>query len=543
MSLLMDALKKAEREREAQASKKRGEDRAAASEELSLDPIEDSRAEDAAGDTEDSKADWDASEAGADDLSRGFDVDAADFELETQTGLGAPGKEVPLPPARGKDAAFSPRESAPMSLEDTSSTMPSMKAVKASVDRYFDGGQSGALSLEESRDPGDATTVVQHRTTPEIQTAAQTVFDAKQLRRRRGGLWVWAAVLPVLLLVLLGGAYYYWFNISGGRWGPVVSEVGGVPGEPTLVPGARTEAPAAVASTGSGTLASGAGATGDAAPVTGFGPAESEAEPPPVGELTLGPEPEEIVAPMPAEPAPMAPQSTEALLASADAQISEALGALPMMEPGAIRSSGVKLSRRSVSRQVSPRVMSAYNAFLAGDLPSAERDYRVALAAEPNNRDALLGLAAIAVRKQRWPVAAEIYRQLLRLDPRDSVAQSALIALQGNLDPSEGESRLKLMIEREPDADYLHFSLGNLYASQARWADAQNAYFSAYRLDSDNPDYAYNLAVGLDHLSKSRAALEYYQLALQLAGSQRAGFEHGAVTRRIQSITGSASTQ
>ena len=83
----------------------------------------------------------------------------------------------------------------------------------------------------------------------------------------------------------------------------------------------------------------------------------------------------------------------------------------------------------------------------------------------------------------------------------------------------------------------MHFGLGNYYASQARWAEAQNSYFNAFRLDNDNPDYAYNLAIGLDHLAQRQAAVKYYRLALELVGDQLPGFEQAVVQKRIESIT------
>jgi len=52
------------------------------------------------------------------------------------------------------------------------------------------------------------------------------------------------------------------------------------------------------------------------------------------------------------------------------------------------------------------------------------------------------------------------------------------------------------------------------------WAQAQQAYFQAYHLEPANPDYAYNLAVGLEHLSQSTLALGFYRRALQLASAR-----------------------
>ena len=262
-------------------------------------------------------------------------------------------------------------------------------------------------------------------------------------------------------------------------------------------------------------------------------------EPPAAGDLTpLEPEPVVVEEPEPVVEEPL--PSAEELLASADAQIQSALGDRVMSE-GSLGTETVSFTRSRPEPKVNPGVQSGYKAFQSGRFAESELSYRRALQEEPTNRDALLGLAAIAVHKQRWPVAAQIYTQLLRVDPRDSVAQTALIGMRSNVNSPENESRIKLMLEREPQAGHLHFSLGNLYASQSRWAEAQNAYFNAYSLDSRNADYAYNLAVGLDHLSQTRAAAKYYHLALQLGVNNRGGFDTAAVTRRIQSIGGATS--
>ncbi len=58
---------------------------------------------------------------------------------------------------------------------------------------------------------------------------------------------------------------------------------------------------------------------------------------------------------------------------------------------------------------------------------------------------------------------------------------------------------------RHPQSAALHFTLGNLYASQSRWGEAQAEYFECYRLDPSSADFAYNLAVSLDHLGQPQA--------------------------------------
>jgi tetratricopeptide (TPR) repeat protein len=69
------------------------------------------------------------------------------------------------------------------------------------------------------------------------------------------------------------------------------------------------------------------------------------------------------------------------------------------------------------------------------------------------------------------------------------------------------------------------------------WAQAQQSYFQAYHLEQSNPDYAYNLAVALEHLSQSRLALGFYRRALQLASARgRANFNLPQAQERISSL-------
>lgn len=168
---------------------------------------------------------------------------------------------------------------------------------------------------------------------------------------------------------------------------------------------------------------------------------------------------------------------------------------------------------------VNPLLANAYASLQTGSLASASQLYGQVLRSEPKNVDALLGLAAIALRENRNDDAAAHYRAILNADPRHALAQSGLIALTGRADPVAAESHLKQLIAREPSA-YLYFLLGNLYADQSLWAPAQQAYFQAHHLEPDNPDYAYNLAVALEHIGQPRLALGFYRRAVELAAAR-----------------------
>ncbi len=185
---------------------------------------------------------------------------------------------------------------------------------------------------------------------------------------------------------------------------------------------------------------------------------------------------------------------------------------------------------------LNPLHVQAYAALQAGQIDEARRLYDQLLErrAEEHRRAARAGRDCGRSRAtSRRP--SRRYLQILELDPRHALAQSGLIALLGRADPLAAESRLKQLIAREPSA-YLYFTLGNLYADQSQWAAAQQAYFQAHHLEPANPDYAYNLAVGLEHVSQPKLALGFYRRAVQLAAARgRANFNLAQAQERIAS--------
>jgi len=207
-------------------------------------------------------------------------------------------------------------------------------------------------------------------------------------------------------------------------------------------------------------------------------------------------------------------------------------------EPRAAPSaSGPVASIARAPAQVHPKVDAGYTAYVAGDLATARSEYEQALRDEPNNRDALLGLGAVEIRAGRYESAEALYMRVLQVDPRDPQAQAALIALRsGRNDPLVTESRVKSLLAADPAAHALNFTLGNQLANQNRWAEAQQEYFKAYAAEPDNADFAYNLAVSLDHLRQRRPALEYYERAIGLAERHGASFDLAAARQRASEL-------
>ncbi len=197
---------------------------------------------------------------------------------------------------------------------------------------------------------------------------------------------------------------------------------------------------------------------------------------------------------------------------------------------------GVIIEHGQTTDTVNATLTSAYHAYGNGDYATAWQLYRSVLQQDARNRDALLGMAAIAQQQGQDAVAAQYYGQVLTLDPRDPAAHAGMSALTSG-DAASTESRLKQLLTHRPDAAPLHFALGNLYAAQSRWGEAQQSYFNATNREPDNSQYAFNLAVSLDHLSQKKLATQYYQRALQLDQPGRASFDHAQTQQRVNELT------
>lgn len=343
------------------------------------------------------------------------------------------------------------------------------------------------------------------------RAAARAVFEAKQSDRvpKNRTLLILSAIA---VLAALGVGGYFWMQLQGSgsslagpqiAAGPVSARL---PTPATMV----TAAPVAqVAASPARDHAAAAPAASLNPPGANVGATREAAETPHSGR-------------------PLAPPRPIARAVSAT-------GASPESGARKIQASGsVRISPPAV--KTNPLLDAAYGAYLANDLAAARASYSAVLERDAANRDALLGLAGVAARERRFDEAESLYLQVLRADPTDTYAQTGLISIRSSADPVAAESRLKTLVASQPDAAFLHYALGNLYAKQRRWNDAEQEHFRAFALDGDNADYCYNLAVSLDQIRQPKQALAHYQRALALAAVRPASFDPSRLRARISEL-------
>lgn len=183
------------------------------------------------------------------------------------------------------------------------------------------------------------------------------------------------------------------------------------------------------------------------------------------------------------------------------------------------------------------KIHAGYRAYSFGQYAKAYDYYFSALADVPENRDALLGAAAVSVRKGALDVALRLYQSLLVIHSDDALAKAGVLSLStafGDFDALLNET--KYLLREHPQDAHLYFLMGSIFSMQESWSAAQAAFEQAESKHQFNPDYAFNLAVASDHLGEMALAIRYYLRAKMLSKMTQASFSHLDLERRIQDI-------
>ena len=413
---------------------------------------------------------------------------------------------------------------------EQTATLPNARGMSSDLDDYFDRSHATETPRTAPRiEDGTLEDVATHTV-----VGAQTVFRAGE-RGRGGRLLTWIAGIAACAVLGIAALGVYYANLNPAPHVVPSPEVArdvekSAPDQRELVP-----------------LVNPGPSTVDA-----LARIDTQAEgepPPPVKPSAQAPQLPEVPATTPrvvdnnnaaptterpqtaSDGAPRVPRTSVPPVATRDHE-----SRAPHAQSDEINSGEVQISRTPQPTRTDAALNKAYTAFQAGDLDTAAKLYNGARIADPERRDTLLGLGAVALKRGDLPRAYDYYATVLKRHPDDPVARAALF----NMTEAEGEggaARLRLLLDGHADAAYIHAALGNWYARRQRWADAQQAYFDAARLDGAQPDYAFNLAVSLEHLGQGAAALGYYQKSLSLRVQRGASFNVQTAEQRIAALS------
>ena len=549
----MDALRKAEEQkRKAEKDAKKGSTTGTTDDKLVADPSPSAKSETAAAPVDTSAA---APAAGSNEIpswlgraKRKSQTSIPDVELQLED-LELPKATEPAKPATKSEppAAPNPPPSEAINVTLTAEIPVPDKAPLPAARKLQTQPQEPAPNKAAAAKPPTASAARIART----KFQARSIFDAKvnlNQKKLRQRLFAGAAVLVLAVAGIWG---FTTINNSGG--GLQVSIEGYDPNRPVpSLPEPETSVEAiALTESSLGTAA-----------------LDAELDEPTAAAVTAATASPTAVSDTGNEPAPVAPANTPVTtnpsLATASASTASPLtstvtpadatrtAAEPVAgtastaaeiatAPPPLRDS-IAFVRRAAGRGIDPLVQRAYSEYQSGNLAAARASYQEVLASSPLHRDALLGLAAIARANNESVVARNYYNQLLARDPTDAIARAGLLELLPAATGPAQERELRRLLELNPQEPTLAFALGNYLASQQRWPEAQQAYFDALQMaransaEAINPDYAFNLAVSLEHLNQPSAALGFYRQAGELARSHPAGFDLAALNSKLSAL-------
>lgn len=417
------------------------------------------------------------------------------------------------PLASRRAASDEARVSGPVPIKPVAQRTGEPAAERHVFARPIDG--AGLKQAAKPTEPAPSSNPI-HATTPRQALSAASVMAGRKKgntrnagnRRRQIVLVAVAMVvaLPLIAFLLFGDALF------GSSTGVGVANTRALPAPVAASPAPTEPEPAMAAPV------SPAPAAAEPVALTMSPPPAAEPAPPPVRSVaprvTTANEPVRTAAPARTQPprsAPVRPARTVAASAAPPAAVAGANRPASLMD-------------------------SAYAAYQAGNSVEAARLYREVLKADATQRDAWLGLAVIAHGNNQLEPAMDAYRRVLRLEPQNATALAGVSSLSRAAGEPQQESRLRELLARSPQEADLNHALALVLSGEQRWSEAQPLFFKAHALAPKEPQFAYNLAVSLDHMRKSSLAAQYYETALGLAQGKAAGFDEANARTRLAAL-------
>ena len=159
----------------------------------------------------------------------------------------------------------------------------------------------------------------------------------------------------------------------------------------------------------------------------------------------------------------------------------------------------------------------AYGLMVAGETTQAIEIYKNIVGSEPNNQDALFGLASLYHRTGDLEKARPFYARLLKINPDHREGLNNFLALISDEAPQEALAELERLEQRNPDFSPIPAQQALLLKKLGYMDKAQERMLRAIELAPDNLSYKFNLAVILDTNGHYQDAGALYRLLIDAA--------------------------
>lgn len=186
-------------------------------------------------------------------------------------------------------------------------------------------------------------------------------------------------------------------------------------------------------------------------------------------------------------------------------------------EIGSYDSAGLSIKVQRPGLDSNFELNRAYNAMLGGEPGEAIAIYKNVLTAEPENEDALFGVAALYHRIGDLDKARPYYARLLKVNPDHRDGLNNFLALISDEAPQEALAELERLEQRNPDFSPIPAQQALVLKKLGYMDRAQDKMIRAIELSPENLSYKYNLAVMLDATGHYADAGAFYRLLIDAA--------------------------
>ncbi len=176
---------------------------------------------------------------------------------------------------------------------------------------------------------------------------------------------------------------------------------------------------------------------------------------------------------------------------------------------------GVKIEVKTPAMNINYELEKAYNALLSGQSANAIDIYKRVLANDPNNSNALFGLATTYHRAGQIDAARPLYGKILAKDPNNREALNNFLVLLSDEAPQEALTQLEALEKKSPDFSPIPAQMAVIYQKLGDPAKASEKMFKAVALAPENLTYRYNLAIMLDKQRNYPEAARLYKQIVQ----------------------------
>lgn len=172
---------------------------------------------------------------------------------------------------------------------------------------------------------------------------------------------------------------------------------------------------------------------------------------------------------------------------------------------------GVKIKVKTPAINNNYELEKAYAALISGESQGARILYQRVLDNDPNNVDALFGLATLYHRAHQLDDARPLYGKILAINPSHREALNNFLVLLADEAPEAALEQLEQLEKKSPDFSPIPAQMAIIYQKLGKLEEATQKMFRAVALAPENLTYRYNLAVMLDSQGNAQEAIRLYQ--------------------------------